>query len=216
MIRPALILLLSAMQAQAGAWPRAEGETFLSFSVESAFETGITDGSDGYATLYLERGLAHDLTLGLDAGGHEADLAKAIGFLRWPMGGGGGADVWAMEFGLGLAEGEFALRPGLSYGRGLRLGQIPGWLAVDGRALIVDGMKGVLETDITLGLKPRPDHMLIVQLQTSAATERESRAKIAPSYVFELSPGRHLEIGMTAGIVEASEVKIKLGLWHSF
>jgi hypothetical protein len=216
LIRVALILLLSAAQAQAGAWPRAEGETFLSFAVESDLESGITDGSGGYATVYLERGLARDLTLGLDVGGHKTDLAKAIGFLRWPMGVGGGADVWAMEFGLGLADGAFALRPGLSYGRGLSLGRTPAWLAVDSRALIFDDLDGVLETDLTLGLKPRPDHMLIMQVQTSAPTERDTRASIAPSYVFEISPGRHLEIGMTAGIVAASEVKIKLGLWHSF
>ena len=216
MIRLVLILMLSAAQAQGGAWPREQGRTFLSFSIEGEFEVGITDASDGYASLYLEHGLDRDLTLGLDAGGHETDMAKAIGFLRWPVGPRGQAAVWSMEFGLGLYDEDFALRPGLSYGRGLDLGGVPGWLAVDSRALIYDGMEGILETDITLGWRPLQDHMVILQLQTGAPTERETYAKIAPSYVFGLPGGRHLELGVTAGIVEASDITLKLGLWQEF
>lgn len=216
MFRLASIILFLASQAAAGAWPRPEGETYLSFSVESEFENGISDGSTAYATLYAERGLAHDLTLGLDAGGDEGDMSKAIGFLRWPVGATGGAAVWSMEFGLGLADGDFALRPGLSHGRALTLGAMPGWLSIDSRLLISGGMQGVLETDVTLGLTPARRQMLILQLQTGAASERDAYAKFAPSYVLGLSPGRHLELGLAVGIENAPDLSIKLGLWHSF
>ncbi|WP_135501768.1 hypothetical protein [Roseovarius aestuariivivens] len=216
MLRLVVILSLLAAQASAGAWPRAEGTSFVSVTVELEFESGITDGTGGFGTLYAEHGMGSDLTLGLDLGGDEANVTKAIGFLRWPLALGDGPGVWAMEFGLGTVDDRFALRPGVAYGRGLTLGDMAGWLAVDSRAQISDGFDGVLETDVTLGLKPRDGHMILLQLQTGAPSTRDAYAKLAPSYVFALGPDRHLEIGVTAGIVELSEVKIKFGLWHEF
>lgn len=223
MFRLIPIFILIAVQAQAGAWPRAEGETFVSlavetgpFSVNDDMQTQLIQAIDGYAMLYVERGLPNDTTLGLDATGKQTELTKAISFMRWPIALPGKSAVLAVEFGLGMANEEFALRPGLSYGRGFSLGSLQGWLSVDGRALLIDEEHSTLEADMTLGFKPWTDHMLILQLQTGTSAEHGTHATFAPSYVLPVSPGRHLEIGMATGVESASEIKVKFGLWHRF
>lgn len=212
MIRALVILLLMAGQANAGAWPREAGETFLSFAIE----INPDDGANSFATLYLEHGLKHDLTLGLDAGGHEDDMSKAIGFLRWPIGRTDGNARIALEFGAGLSDGGFALRPGLSWGRGLTWGELPGWLSVETRALLLEGFDGRAEVDVTFGLKPTPRSKIMIQLQTAAPTDKSPSIKLSPSWAYEMKPGRHVTLGVTAGVVEAEDMHVSFGIWQRF
>lgn len=212
---PAL-LIASAAPALAGPWLRAEDTTFLSYSIETDFENGISDGSGFHGSLYAEHGLTDRLTLGLDASGHADDMSKAIAFLRWPVGATDRTLRIAAEFGLGMARDTFALRPGLSVGRGLELGDTPGWLSIDSRAVMVDSFDGVLETDITFGLSPGPDAKVILQLQTGVPTDSAPYAKLAPSYIRRIAPGRHVEVGLVAGVAEADDFKLKIGFWHQF
>ncbi|MEO1139647.1 MAG: hypothetical protein AAFW87_09335 [Pseudomonadota bacterium] len=211
-----LTMVFGADMGWAGAWLRADGETFLSFSVETEFENGITDGSRLYGTVYAEHGLTQNLTLGLDAGGYEEDFGKVIGFLRWPLGVTEGPTKLALEFGMGLANDTFAIRPGISWGRGISAGDTPGWLSVETRATIFDGFDGVFETDFTIGLKPAPKSIILFQLQTGTPSQSDPYAKLAPSYVHEIKPGRHIELGLTAGILEDDDFKLKFGFWRRF
>ncbi|QFT93508.1 hypothetical protein FIU86_11705 [Roseovarius sp. THAF9] len=211
-----LFLIASVAPALAGPWMRVEGETFLSYSIETDLENGISDGSGFYGSLYAEHGLTKRLTVGLDAGGHEDDISKAIAFLRWPVGAADRKLRVSAEFGLGMTREDFALRPGISVGRGLELGDIPGWVSVDSRAVIIGSFDGVLETDITFGLSPSPEAKIILQLQTGIPTQSDPYAKLAPSYVRRIAPGRHIEVGLVAGVAEADDFKLKLGLWHQF
>lgn len=211
-----VLLIACAAPALAGPWLRAEDATFLSYSIETDFENGISDGSGFYGSLYAEHGLTNRLTLGLEAGGHEKDMSKAIAFLRWPVGATDRTLRIAAEFGLGLARDTFALRPGLSVGRGLKLGDTPGWLSIDSRAVIVDSFDGVLETDITFGLSPAPNAQVILQLQTGVPTDSAPYAKLAPSYIHRIAPDRHVEVGLVAGVAEADDFKLKIGFWHQF
>lgn len=211
-----LFLIASVAPALAGPWMRAEGETFLSYSIETDFENGISDGSGFYGSLYAEHGLTSGLTLGLDAGGHEEDMSKTIAFLRWPIGATDRSTRVAAEFGLGMARETFALRPGLSVGRGFKLGDTPGWLSIDSRAVIIGSFDGVLETDITFGLRPSPEAKIILQLQMGIPTQSDPYAKLAPSYVHRIAPGHHIEVGVVAGVAEADDFKLKLGLWRQF
>ena len=211
-----VLLIAGVAPALAGPWMRAEGETFLSYSIETDFENGISDGSGFYGSFYAEHGLTRGLTLGLDAGGHEDDMSKAIAFLRWPISATDRTLRIAAEFGIGMARETFALRPGLSVGRGLQLGDTPGWISVDTRAAIMDSFGGVLETDITFGLSPSPEAKIIVQLQTGIPTSSSPYAKLAPSYVRRIAPGNYVEIGLVAGVAEADDFKLKIGFWHQF
>lgn len=211
-----VLLIFSAAPALAGPWMRGEDETFLSYSIETDLENGISDGSGFYGSLYAEHGLTKRLTVGLDAGGHDDDMSKAIAFFRWPVSAEDRNLRVSAEFGLGMAREDFALRPGISVGRGLQLGDMPGWVNVDSRAIIIGSFDGVLETDITFGLSPSPDSKLILQLQTGIPTQSEPYAKLAPSYVHRIAPGYHIEVGVVAGVAEADDFKLKLGLWHQF
>ena len=212
MIRCVALLILLAGQAEAGAWPRAEGETFLSFSVEA----DPTDTGDGFAALYAERGLAGGLTAGLDIGGHQTDMTKAVVFLRWPVGRDDARSKTALEMGLGHAGDGFALRPGLSWGRGIDWGKTPGWLSVETQAVLFEDFNSLWKADLTLGLKPRPRNKIMLQLQAALPSDRSAYLKLAPAWVHEIGDGRHVEIGVTAGIWESEDLRLKLGLWHRF
>lgn len=215
------LLALSALGAQAGPWPREQGTTFLSYAVEidkkHLDKRRTMPPLEGtYFSLYGEHGLRNDLTLGLDAGVDALDLRKAIAFLRWPIGDPNRATRKALEVGIGTSDGKFALRPGFSWGRGVQIGKTDGWLGIDSRATLGEGLSCTFETDLTFGLKPSDKAMVILQLQSGLTNDRDAYAKIAPSYVRQIGKGRHLEIGGSAGLHGTDAIKIKLGLWHSF
>ncbi len=206
------LLLITPGVLWAGAWPRAKGETFLSFSIE----TNPAAPEDSPASLFIEHGLNHNLTVGFDGGGRQTDLTKAIAFLRWPLKKNAKTAVTAIEIGAGFADGNLALRPALSWGRGLSFGESSGWIAVDMRGLIYEQANGLLETDFTFGLKPGRRSSLILQLQSGVPSDSEPYARIAPSFVYETKPGHHLEVGATAGLLNSDDFRIKLGLWLRF
>jgi len=210
------LILCWPLAAGAGPWPRAEGKTFLSFSIETELENGTTNGDELYGTFYAEYGLTSRLTIGLDAGAEEEDFDKVIGFVRWPIGQTSGPNRLAAEFGLGYFDGTFALRPGLSWGRNVTAGTVPGWATIDSRVTVTNDIDTVLQTDFTLGLKTTQKSIILLQVQTTAASTSDAFAKLAPSYIRQLKPGRYLEVGLTAGIIETDEFKLKLGLWREF
>jgi len=213
MLRILLALLILTTEAMAGPWPMKAGEGHLSL----AFEGSARDGHDFYATLYAEIGIGTGRTLGLDAGQSADRLDKAVLFLRNPFGPRDRQTVYAFEIGAGTVDGKAALRPGISVGRGFSLRGRPAWLAVDMRAAVYDGGRaGVLETDVTLGAETAGGNKWMVQLQMAAPSNRSAYAKLAPSYAFRRGNDRHLVIGATAGLANASDAKLTFGLWQAF
>ena len=220
MVQARIILLILGFclpqLCSAGPWPRGEGNQFLSVSVETEFETGISEGDGPYGALYYERGLKNNLTLGFDGGSDPLGVSKAFGFLRWPAGKQDGASRLALEFGFGGFDSTFAIRPGLSWGRGFSYADMSGWMSVDTRLVVQETFEGVLESDVTLGLKRGARGMVIFQLQTGQPSDGEFYDKLAPSYVHEFRPGRRIEFGLINGISGTDEFKLKLGLWRDF
>lgn len=230
-----LLVCLTAPGALAGPWPRGKGETFLSFAVE------YSDSRD-YGGLYAEHGLTENLTLGLDLGTTSSDAQKAIAFARWPIGETAGPLRMSVQFGIGYAErwrtppfklvikGGGPLPPlpaprpkmrpvvqtGLSVGRGLELLGHNGWVTLDTSAEIDEDLASHFAADATLGLRGRKGHMVIVQLQTGATDAGDTWAKLAPSYVLELSASQHLEMGLVAGLAGDNDIAARLGLWQKF
>ncbi|WP_120501702.1 hypothetical protein [Roseovarius sp. EL26] len=204
---------ITAAQLHAGAWPRDEGQVFLSFSVESETEFPYRT----YSALYVEYGATDKLTFGLDIGGDTTEMSKAIAFFRYPGKTSPGGLRTAWELGIGLADGDFAFRPGISYGLGIKWGEIDGWLGLETRSIIfTNGLAGTFEADATLGLSISKRNKLIFQLQSGMPPLEQTYIKIAPSLVREQSPGRHLEIGAAAGVMGTDEFKIKIGTWRQF
>lgn len=213
---PMLMLMLTAAQADAGAWPREAGETFLSFSVETE-EPDRYGRIRSFATLYAEHGLNARVTVGLDAGGDSARMSKAVLFLRLPLNAAESRTKIAAEFGLGRAADRPALRPALSLGRGFSLGGRHGWMASDTRLVLFDGAaRRLVESDLTLGLNATDKAKLIFQIQTGFPDNGPWYMKLAPSLVLEPAPGRHIEFGLTAGVRELSALALKIGIWRRF
>lgn len=216
--------LICAANAHAGAWPRGEGEVFLSFSqTVSAAPTAWGGAPETYASLYAEYGLTPRLTLGLDAGhSRVAGSWTAIVYLRRALDGGAGRHRFAPELGLG-ARGragrrpEPVVRPGLSWGTGLSTRWGPGWAGVESYVEYrFQTGETVLKADTTLGVKPRNGRMLILQLQAGDSAGAEPYLRIAPSLVQRVGRRSHVELGLTAGALGDDRVGVKLGSWVEF
>ncbi|MDR9395000.1 MAG: hypothetical protein RI571_11925 [Roseovarius sp.] len=216
MFRAVVLLILMTVQAQAGPWPRDKGETFLSFSVE-AEQPDAFGYINHFMTLYGEHGLTDRLTGGIDIGGRSTGLSKAVVFLRYPVTPPEHRLKIAAEIGLGRAAGHRALRPAISVGRGFKLGERHGWMAVDTRVVLFDrASRRLVQSDVTVGFNTSSRSKAILQLQMGFPDTTPSYMKLAPSLVLEPRPGRHIEIGVTAGVKELSSVALKLGLWRRF
>ncbi|EAQ27163.1 hypothetical protein [Roseovarius sp. 217] len=201
--------------AEAGAWPRDKGQTFLATSgqMEGPDEFGLYRQS---FTLYAEYGLTERVTLGLDLGGDTLRMTKSIAFARWPIGRAGRKVRLAFEIGLGEVDETAALRPGLSLGRGLTLWGRHGWAAFDGRAVVFGDSRMTLESDITFGLNTTQRSKAILQLQTGRPSFGRAYSRFVPSFVYETKPGAHLEFGVILPFSGGGERGVKLGLWRQF
>lgn len=216
MLVVANLMLWLAVQGQAGPWPRAEGETFLAASLEAPLIQG-----DGAFSLYAEHGWTDRLTLGLDMGATRQEMQKTVVFARLPFGQAPGGMRLAVELGVGLVRDQPVLRPGLSFGRGFSLSGRPGWITLDTRAVIFQDMlhgdyDADFEADITFGIETWRKTRAILQLQAGRPAHGDEYLNLAPSWVIPAAPGRHLEIGVTAGILHKAPLSAKIALWHSF
>lgn len=216
MIRLLVILLLLTSAASAGPWPRAEGEGFLSFSIDlDAIEL-----EDNFVSVYLEYGLSRDRTLVFDRQERGDEIAKTFLLIRYPVGQPDRKLKLAYDVGLGAVDDHVALRAGLSVGSGWSLGRDDrkrsGWWTLESRALLLDNEEGIFESDITFGFQLNQRLKLITQLQGGVPSEGDPYAKIAQSFVLQTSKTRHYLLGVTSGIYEADEVQINIGLWQDF
>lgn len=209
-----LLALMLPCLAQAGPWLRGEGEGFLSYSL-TLEEVDETAASDGYASVFAEYGVTPNLTLGIDLGTDENGFFTAFAFALLPL----SRDQIkvAFEMGAGVIDGDAALRPGLSLGTGFTAMGRPGWFTIDARGeIMADDGDATFSSDLTLGITPRPSTKLILQLQQGGPMSDPDYMRLAPSIVWETGPGRHLELGATAGLKNAEAYGIKLGFWRSF
>ncbi len=200
---------LAAGPARAGAWLRAEGDGFASWSIK------VQDGADaqGYSTLYAEYGLNPDLTGGLDIGSDEEGDYKALAFVLMPI---RRDDLHiAFQLAAGAIADDPALRPGISVGRGLRIGGLDGWANIDMRAAITPGDVD-LSIDATLGLTVWEGTKMIWQLQQGGALAEPDFLRATASVVWQVTPGRHIEIGASAGLKNAEDFGIQIGVWQTF
>lgn len=213
MVRVLLILLLLSGAATAGPWPRAEGEGFLSFSLD----LDAVELEDNFVSFYLEYGLSRDRTLVIDRQERGDEIAKTFALIRYPIGSPDRQLKLAYDLGIGSVDDHLAGRLGLSVGRGWSLGERSGWWTVDSRALLFDdGENGILESDITFGVQLTQRIKTISQFQTGVPSEGDPYAKIAQSFVYQASKSRHYLLGVTSGIYEADEIQINIGLWQDF
>ncbi|WP_156178197.1 hypothetical protein [Puniceibacterium sp. IMCC21224] len=208
----------AASGASAGAWPRGEGKSFLSLSLQSHV---AGTGQGNFLSLFYERGLSPDLTLGLDAG-HEltwGTYTTPIVFLRKSFARSDGSSVFAAELGLGvtdLGNGSLTtIRPGLSWGRGVssRLGQ--GWIGIEATYAHRSDGSALGKIDTTFGLNLENGSLASLQFQYSAPSDGDQSLAIAPSYVMKVNDQVFIEMGGSYEMISGRKT-IKLGAWFSY
>lgn len=216
MRRVLLLLLVLGAQAQAGPWPRGDGKVFLSFHGNAEASKDLLNIRQ-YATIYAEYGLTDTITLGLDYSGSELGTDKAIAFVRIPIANGDRQLRFAAELGVGLVDGENALRPGFSVGRGITLWDRHGWITLDTRVVLPGGDGSQrLEADFTFGLGVSKRFKVILQLQGGMPADGDRYLKFAPSVVYQRKPGSFYELGVVTGIQNYDAYGIKFGIWKEF
>lgn len=204
---------LPSSQAQAGAWPRAEGASFLSFSVQDQI-----DGPDfgAYASLFYEYGLTDTLTFGIDAGGNlDIGDRRAILFLRHPIALGTGANLFAGEIGLGTENGDAALRPGISWGRSYETGWAKGWMGIESSYALISGGGSLAKVDATFGVDHGAGALSILQFQYANGSDGPSTQALEASRIIPVVEGFKIEIGASYE-AQYETTQVKLGFWKDF
>ena len=226
----AFALPLVPAPVDAGAWPRAQGETYVLLGHEG--------GGDGWAGLYAERGGPWGLTFGLDAGAEpgvmdEADAdARLRGFARLPV-----PLPWepwrlAVEAGLGadVATTDDPSLPmtyapraglGLAVGRPLATPIGDGWANVDLRAdRRLSGGTGAVGPErrvvlgATLGARPAPGHAVELGLHVEWDSDGGRFGALGPTWQRDV--GRLGSVRLGVAITERGEARLRLGFARSF
>lgn len=211
----ALLLILLAPSASAGAWLQEHGQGFLSFS-GTYDELGRTDG-----TAYIEYGLRPKLTLGAKVDGNMVQGRLGDGaafvFARKPIPTGERSFKLAYELGIGAtfgAETQELVRTALSYGRGLTFGKRYGWLALDAIAeLPLSDGTDTYKIDSTLGLTLNDRFKVMMQVFVSHSGG-ETATTLAPALIWQpQKDGASFVFGVEG---EDGILALKLGLWSTF
>lgn len=214
-----LCLQIPATPARAGAWLREKGDTFFS----STFT--LNRDKDQSSSTYIEYGWREDLTLGLDLSFASSHLGYQSGaatvFMRMPLGTSDGPHKWAYEIGAGSAWVGDVMVPhvkvGLSWGRGIKIGERWGWAAVDSAVFwdVAEGRRAI-KLDSTLGLNFNEVFGGMLQLYM-AQGEGLSTTTFAPSLLIK-PRGRNyrLQIGAERLVGDTGTTSLKLGLWREF
>lgn len=236
-----LMLIAAAGEAAAGAWPRAEGETFvsLSFTAATGGRTLVAAGEDlrQYSSVYAEYGLTPKWTVGLDAGagqGPDDSTTAAMVFARYPVWQTDSGHRVAVELGLGYLdennpdpdisaimeeppEQQGRIRPGISWGKGFESRWGAGWMGIES-SLEWRTPSGdiAIKADATAGVKPNDKWMGILQLQYGDYPDSDPVLRLVPSAVRRMGPRSHLQLGLMAPLIGEDAFGIKIATWFTF
>lgn len=215
MIRLMVFLCLICPPATAGPWLRAKGDQFLSVSVETIEQDGQINP---YSAVYYEMGLSDRWTVGLDAGADILGYSSALAFARTSLWQGKRGDRMAVELALGAVQDasgpSIAIRPGISWGRGLELYQ-GGWIAVDatfGRR--VGNHRNIAKIETTLGLNHGDRSKFLFQVTLEKPSGEDLFVSATPGLAYRVGKEFHLVAGIVAS--NSRSAALKFGIWREF
>ncbi|WP_299965193.1 hypothetical protein [uncultured Roseobacter sp.] len=214
-----IMMVTTAGAAQAGPWLREEKTGFLSTT------GGVTQNNDMSGSLYAEYGLTAATTIGASVFyGIDRTLQQAgsaIVFLRRALSAPDATQKWAWHLGFGARSQNYTVTPaveaGLSWGRGIQVGERYGWAVIDGS---VNVPRSPLETRIKLdgtiglGFTDRFKGMAQVFLTHE---DGEVFGKFAPSLLFTPRESKQtFQLSVEFPFMGGGDAEIKIGLWREF
>ncbi|WP_298969531.1 hypothetical protein [uncultured Roseobacter sp.] len=223
MMRPValaiLVLLAGVQMAQAGPWLREQGKGFLAGS------GNVTQAKDTSGSIYLEYGLRDNITIGADLFyGIDRTLQQSgsgILFARFPLSAPDATHKWAWHLGIGARSQNTVIAPaveaGLSWGRGIKVGERYGWAVVDS-SINVPGstLETRIKLDGTIGLGFN-DHLKGMMQVFLTYQEGALFSKVAPSLLIQPGKGKYtIQIGAEIPTNGDGDTELKIGLWRDF
>ena len=213
------ILLFSPGLLAAGAWPREEGQVFVSFGGNFLLSDGAQLPVHYDPTLYLEYGVSTELTLGLAYHKAAQDRVDAgMIFMRLPFGPNTGADHFAFSLGVGArtdrdTADEALLQGGLHWGRGFD----EGWFSVDYTATYGSERRSFQsKADFTWGQDLTSHWTAFFQMQIGEGLGGDFYAKANPAIVYRINERNRLSIGAIKALTGDGGSALKLELWSQF
>ncbi|MDA5093181.1 hypothetical protein O2N63_03690 [Aliiroseovarius sp. KMU-50] len=201
--------------AEAGAWPRKDGEWFISIQATQDWGNWVNYPK---VSTYLEYGLTDVWTIG---GRIEHDLqtyetSEAELFVRraFPT-----VLTWQLAAGMTFSEtteGTLSFKPSFHLGKGFETRWGNGWMdALIKVELPVEEGAGSVGAFAQIGLKPH--ECLLTMISVDAHADKfNTTVKLLPSLAWEVRPGRHIQVEWSETVTPAPEGKLSLGIWMSF
>lgn len=222
-IRAALLglaLHAAPCAALAGAWPRAEGHTFL--STGTALIDTATTGTQIEQTFYLEHGLKRQRTLGFSGSVNLSVSGEGHVFLRFAPRTRASGAIMAYELGAGVKSTDLVtvqpfVKTGLSWGKGITLGTRQGWASLDGAGFFGLGHDDHrLKLDATLGVSLGARFKLIGQ-GFAELTRFGQSLSLAPSVVYTPRRGAlSYQIGAEGKFGTGAQTGLRFNVWAEF
>ena len=213
-------LLAGTAPTAADPWPRARGDVFLSFSLETTVD--LTDPflrTASETTLYGEIGLGGGRTLGTDLFRSETDHAYFF-YLQQTLTPPDARHQLAFRAGFGNganpAETFSLLLAGASWGTGFDTRWGSGWAVLDGQIRQRSTGGEERKLDLTLGLAPDENWLGYVQVQGSDYPRADTSLRLQASVARRISRTFTLETGVIYGLHNDTRAGLKLGLWSEF
>lgn len=215
-----LALLVLPGLTSAGAWPRAEGHTFIANGFGLLHADGAPEQNE--QTVYFERGLKKNRTLGFSGSLNMSSSGEGHIFLRLPPRTRANGALTAIELGIGVKSTDLVnfrpfVKAGLSWSKSVTLHRKAGWLSVDNAILWdLDKDDHRLKIDATLGLNLSERFKLIGQ-GFFEATQYGSSLTLAPSLVYRPRKGRmSYKIGVERKQGDAAQTGVRFAIWTEF
>lgn len=215
---------MAAPPAAAGPWPREEGTAFVAITPALAEAERRSGPATNFDSFYVEWGLGGDATFAADfyREGFGEEPWSGMVSLRRLLGQDDAGTLFSAELGMGLlAQPESAhdlrLRAGLSLGRGFGSSLGPGWTSLDlSFERRENAQDRVMKIDATLGLRPAPRSMLILQLFHETRTGAGTGLKLAPSTALEVTEGMTLQLAGEMDLQRPEDAEMRVKIWLNF
>ncbi|MDW3223035.1 MAG: hypothetical protein R8G34_09165 [Paracoccaceae bacterium] len=223
MMRPSIfaffVVFMGASVAQAGPWLREKGTGFYAGS------GNVTKEKDTSGSVYAEYGLFDNLTIGADIFyGIDRTLQQSgsgIIFARFPLSAPDATHKWAMHFGIGARSQNLIIEPaieaGLSWGRGIKVGERYGWAVIDSSINIPGSeLETRIKLDGTVGLGFTNHLKGMMQIFMTFQGD-ELFTKAAPSILILPGKGSYtFQIGAEIPTRGGGDTAFKIGIWREF